>query len=300
MAQQQTVGMIGIGQLGLPIATNLISAGFRVVGYRRNDRDEFVSRGGEALANPAEVARAADVLLLCLPGEEAQLDVLDGPGGLLSAIKPGQTVIELGTYTREFKLAQAARIEALGAAVVEAEVSGSPPMVAERRAALYLGGNKTLIDQCQPILEAITAHHFYLGGFGCAVTMKLIANCLVTIHTLAAAEAINLAMHAGFDPEQAVEVLKQGAGASAMLAIRGPLMAAKRFTPALGAFNTLDKYLKLGENLADALHCATPLFTAASPYFSRARDEGMGALDIAAVIQLIDADSRAPQLAAMA
>src|SRR6516225_2193796 len=111
MATQQTVGMVGIGQLGLPIATNLIAAGFRVVGYRRNDRDEFERRGGVALGSPAEVAKSADVVLLCLPSEQAQLDVLEGPNGLLSALKAGQTVIELGTYARDFKLAQAARIE---------------------------------------------------------------------------------------------------------------------------------------------------------------------------------------------
>jgi len=292
MAPQQTVGMIGIGQLGLPIATNLIAAGFRVVGYRRNDRDEFERRGGEALASPAEVAKSANVVLLCLPSEQAQLDVLEGPNGLLSALKAGKTVIELGTYARDFKIAQAARIESTGASILEAEVSGSPPMVAERRAALYLGGTQDLIDQCKPVLDAITAHHFHLGAFGCAVTMKLIANCLVTIHTLAAAEAVNMAIHAGFDPQQAVDVLKQGAGASAMLAIRGPLMASGRFTPAMGAFDTLEKYLTLGAGLAAKLECATPLFSAAAPYFTRAIEGGMGTLDIAAVIEVVNAESR--------
>ncbi|WP_288831124.1 NAD(P)-dependent oxidoreductase [uncultured Paraburkholderia sp.] len=291
MANQQTVGMVGIGQLGLPIATNLIKAGFRVVGYRRNDREEFVRRGGEALSSPAEVTRLADVVLLCLPSEEAQLDVLNGPEGLLSVLKAGQTVIELGTYSRNFKIAQAARIEGTGATVLEAEVSGSPPMVAERRAALYLGGTETLIDQCKPVLEAITTHHFHLGEFGCAVAMKLIANCLVTVHTLAAAEAINMAARAGFDPQQAVNVLKQGAGASAMLAIRGPMMASGRFMPAMGAFDTLEKYLKLGAGLAANLKCATPLFSTANPYFTRAIEGGMRSLDIAAVIDLVNADS---------
>ena len=83
------VGMIGIGQLGLPIAANLISAGFKVVGFRRNDRAAFVAQGGHAMESPSDVAKAADVLLLCLPGESAQLDVLDGPQGVLAALAPG-------------------------------------------------------------------------------------------------------------------------------------------------------------------------------------------------------------------
>jgi len=231
------------------------------------------------------------MLLLCLPGEEAQLEVLDGPRGVLSALAPGKVVIEMGTYHRDFKLAQARRIEACGAQVLEAEVSGSPPLVAQRRAALYVGGNAALLARCKPVLEAITASHFHIGPFGSAVAMKLIANYLLTIHTLAAAEAINLGIRAGFDPQQLVEVLKQGAGGSTMLAVRGPLMAAHQFSPAPGPFKTLEKYLHMGGELARELGCATPLFSTAAPYFLRGIEGGMGELDIAAVIELIETDS---------
>jgi len=93
------IGMIGIGQLGLPIAVNLMRAGFRVVGFRRTDREAFSRAGGEALQSPAEVTREADVLLLCLPGEDAQAAVLHGADGVLQALAPGKIVIEMGTYT---------------------------------------------------------------------------------------------------------------------------------------------------------------------------------------------------------
>jgi len=285
------VGMIGIGQLGLPVAINLMRAGYRVVGFRPTDHEAFVRAGGEGLESPAEVARTADVLLLCLPGEEAQRDVLDGPGGVLAALAPGKTVIELGTYRREFKIAQARRIEAVGARMLEAEVSGSPPMVAERRAALYVGGDEALFEHCKPVLEAITAHHFHLGEIGAPVAMKLIANALVTIHTLAAAEAMNLGLRAGFNPHRVAEVIRQGAGNSVMFSIRAPLMATRGFTPAQGAFNTLQKYLQLGGELAQELGCVTPLFSAAAPYFQRALEAGMGEEDIAAVIKLLEAES---------
>ena len=287
----RTVGMIGIGQLGLPVATNLMRAGYRTVGFRRNDREEFVRRGGEALDSPAQVVRAADVVLMCLPNEDAQMDTLQGPEGVLAAIRPGQIVIELGTYRRAFKIAQAERIEARGGRVLEAEVSGSPVMVAERKAALYLGGSEVLAEECKHILEAITAHHFHLGEFGSAVRMKLIANYLLTIHTLAAAEAMNLGVRAGFNPHRVAEVIKQGAGNSAMFAIRAPMMAARSFSPAPGPFHTLEKYLELGAAMAEELGCATPLFSAATPYYLRAIASGIGGEDISAVIKLIEADS---------
>lgn len=287
----QTLGMIGIGQLGLPIATNLMRAGFRVVGYRRTDREEFVKRGGVALDSPAEVTNAADVLLLCLPSEAAALETLNGPNGVLAALKPGQIVIELGTYKKAFKLEQAALLEQRGARTLEAEVSGSPPMIAERKGALYLGGSKELVEECSPILKAIAENQFHLGEYGSAVTIKLIANYLLTIHTLAAAEAINMGTRAGFDPALVADVIKVGAGNSAMFTIRGPMMAARKFSPAPGPFTTLEKYLDLAGELAGELGCATPLFSAAAPYFYRGLKSEIATEDISAVIKLIEADS---------
>ena len=280
------IGMIGIGQLGLPIAVNLMRAGYRVVGFRRTDREAFSRAGGEALNSPA------DVLLLCLPGEDAQAAVLHGPEGVLEALAPGKIVIEMGTYTRDYKVQQALRVQQAGARMLEAEVSGSPPMVVERRAALYVGGDDDLFQACKPVLDAITEHHFHLGDVGSAVAMKLIANTLVTIHTLAAAEAMNMGVRAGFAPERVAEVIRQGAGNSAMFTIRAPLMAARAFTPAPGSFNTLHKYLRLGAGMAQELGCATPLFSAAAPYFLRALEGGMGEEDISAVIKLLEAESR--------
>jgi len=285
------IGMIGIGQLGLPIAINLMRAGYRVIGFRRTDRDAFASAGGVAVESPAEVARQADVTLLCLPGPDVQHAVLTGPDGLLAALTPGKIVIDLGTYTREFKCEQARRLSELGVRTLEAEVSGSPPMVAQRQAALYVGGDEALFEECRPVLDAITAHHFHLGQIGSAVGMKLIANTLVAIHTLAAAEAMNLGMRAGFNPHRVAEVIRQGAGNSAMFTLRAPFMAARTFTPAPGPFVTLHKYLLMGAQMAEDLGCATPLFSAAAPYFVRAVEGGMGDEDIAAVIKLLEADS---------
>lgn len=289
--ETHTIGMIGIGQLGLPVAINLVSAGFRVLGFRRTDRDAFVQAGGIALETPAEVAQQSDIVLMCLPGEAAQEAVFTGPDGLLGAIAPGKIVIELGTYTREYKEAQALRLHAAGVRMLEAEVSGSPPLVAERRAALYIGGDEALFEECKPVLDAITAHHFHLGPVGSAVAMKLIANTLVTVHTLAAAEAMNLGIRAGFNPHRVAEVIRQGAGNSAMFTIRAPLMAARTFTPAPGPFKTLHKYLLLAGDMAKRLDSATPLLSAATPYFLRGLEEGMGDEDISAVLKLLEQDS---------
>lgn len=286
-----TVGLVGIGQLGLPLAENLLKSGYQVIGFRRSPAPEFVAAGGIPADSPASVVRKADVVLLCLPSEDAQLEVLDGDRGVLAAIKPSQLVVELGTYSRAFKVEQARRIQKAGGRVLEAEVSGSPPMVVQRRAALYLGGDTQVVAECKPLLDAIAPNQFLLGEYGSAVAMKLIANYLLTIHTLAAAEAMNLGTRAGFDPRKVAEVLAQGAGGSAMFTIRAPMMAERRFMPSPGPFATLKKYLELGSQMAHELGCATPLFSTAVPFFQRAIAQGMGEEDIAAVIKLIENDS---------
>jgi 3-hydroxyisobutyrate dehydrogenase len=283
--------MIGIGQLGLPIASNLLQAGLRVVGFRRTDREAFVARGGIALETPEQVASEAEVVLLCLPSESAYLEVMEGANGLLPILGPHHLVIDLGTFRKSFKLEQAEKIEAKGARVLECEVSGSPPMVADRKCALLLGGSKELCERGKPVLDAITSTQFRIGDFGDAVNMKLIANHLVAVHTLAAAEAMNLAMKAGFDPQRVAEVIRHGAGASAMFNIRAPLMATRQFRPAMGAFQTIEKYIDFAESLAEQLDCATPLLDTAAPYYKRALASGMADEDIAAVIKLLEDDT---------
>jgi len=287
-----TVGMVGIGQLGLPVAANLIEAGFKVVGFRRSDRQGFIDLGGQALESVAQVAKTADIILLCLPDEAASMQVLDGPEGMLPELGPAKIVVEMGTYRKAFKLQQAARLAERGARVLEAEISGSPPMVKARKAALYVGGDAGLLEQCRSVLEAISPSVFHLGEYGSAVSMKLIANYLLAIHTLAAAEAMNMGTRAGFDPRLVAEVIQKGAGGSAMFGVRAPMMADRAFSPAPGPFTTLEKYLDLGRAMADELGCATPLFSAAEPYYQRALGSDLRNEDIAALIKLIEADSQ--------
>lgn len=288
----QAVGIVGVGQLGGPVAEKLLQAGYELHAYQRTRQGTPVEGGGQWAESPAALAKAADVIFLCLPSEEAAEQVLEGETGLLAGLRPGHVVIELGTYRKSFKLAQARKIQAKGAQMLEVEISGSPIMVRQGKAALYIGGDSELVETCRPLLEAISPNQFHIGPFGSAVAMKLIANYLLAIHNLAAAEAMNMAVRAGFDPQRAVEVLREGAGGSTMFSVRAPMMAKRQFSPAPGPFRTLEKYLQLGGEMAEELGCATPLFSAALPYYQQALDGGMRDEDIAAVIKLLEAQSR--------
>ena len=119
-----------------------------------------------------------------------------------------------------------------------------------------------------------------------------VATRLDALHTLAAAEAVNLGMRAGIDPHVLVEAIGKSAGASTMFNIRAPMMADRRFQPAPGPFTALEKYLHLASERTDETGSAMPLFSAAAPYFRRAVDQGIGEKDISAVITLLEQESR--------
>jgi 3-hydroxyisobutyrate dehydrogenase len=129
----ETVGLIGVGKIGLPIAENLIKSGYRVLGYRRSSLDEFEQIGGIAARSPADVGEQTDMVLTCLPSAEALDDVVQGNGGLVHTARPGQIVVELGSHLVPDKERQIAPLAAKGAVFLDGEVGGNPAWCARAR-----------------------------------------------------------------------------------------------------------------------------------------------------------------------
>jgi 3-hydroxyisobutyrate dehydrogenase len=126
----ETIGFVGVGKIGLPIAENLIKSGYRVVGFRRSSLAEFEKIGGVPARSAADVGAQADIVFSCLPSTEALDDAMQGPTGLVQTAKPGQIVIELGSHPVPDKKRQIAPLQRKGAKFIDGEVSGTPGMVA--------------------------------------------------------------------------------------------------------------------------------------------------------------------------
>ena len=137
----ETVGLIGVGKIGLPIAENLIKSGYRVLGYRRSSMAEFEKIGGVAARSPAEIGAQTDIVLTCLPSAEALDEVVQGKNGLVHSARPGQIVVELGSHLVPDKERQIAPLAAKGAIFLDGEVGGTPGMVRARKAVVYLAGD---------------------------------------------------------------------------------------------------------------------------------------------------------------
>ena len=277
------VGVIGLGKMGLPIARNLMVRGFRVTGYRRSGSPELVKEGGDVAASPAEVAAEADVIVSIVPTADDVEEIIAGPAGTLSALRPGTVHIEMSTIDVSRKARLRDQVRAKGGDLLDCPISGSPGMVAPRLATTFASGDKTSVDRVTTILDAISGPWVYTGAFGTGAQMKYIANLLLAVHTVAAAEAMALARSSGLDLDLVQQTLDNSIASSAIWKQRAPMMAERTWSPAPGPVRTLHPILEQIEDQAARTGLSPSVFAAAKEVFDKALADGWGDLDIACV-----------------
>jgi 3-hydroxyisobutyrate dehydrogenase-like beta-hydroxyacid dehydrogenase len=284
----QTIGFVGVGKVGSEIAKHLINGGYRVLGYRRGSLAEFEKLGGAPARSPAHVGEEADIVFSCLPGGDSLDDVVNGPKGLVHSAHSGQIVAELGSHPLPAKERQIGRLAAKGAIFLDGEVSGTPGMVAQRKAPIYLAGDPDACRKIEPIVKTFTEIVLYLGPFGAASKVKFVNNLLVTVNTAAIGEAVALALKAGVDPDMMIKAITNGSGGSVLFPIRAPRMVQKNFLPPQGTIEMLSHYFDYIDDLSERAGASTPLFDLAAGLFQRGLKRGLGEHDVAAVIEVID------------
>ena len=277
------VGVIGLGKMGLPIARNLMVRGFRVTGYRRSGSPELVTEGGAVAASAAEVAAGADVLLSIVPTAEDVEEIIAGPHGTLTTLKPGTIHIEMSTIDVDRKARLRDRVRAKGGDLLDCPISGSPGMVAPRLATTFASGDPASVGTVSEVLDAISGPWVYTGAFGTGARMKYVANLLLAVHTVAAAEAMALARRSGLDLGLVQKTLDNSIASSAIWRQRGPLMAERTWSPAPGPVRTLHPILEQIEDQAAKAGLSPSVFAAAKEVFDKALADGWGDLDIACV-----------------
>lgn len=277
------VGIVGLGKMGLPLAARLLEKGFTVNGYRRHTMDDFVALGGTPLASCKEVAQRSDVVLTCLPNDAALLEVTTGEQGLVAGAHPGLVVIEVSMLTLQGKERARQELERAGIQMLDCPISGTPAMIAPGKTVFFGSGDKETFEKFLPVFEAITSNNFYLGEFGAGSKMKCVANLLVAIHNLAAAEAMVLSTSAGLDPAMVMKVINPSIAGSAAFASRAPMMVAKQYDPPLGSVGQVKEFILIIRELTTSLGVATPLLDVAEHYYEGAIEAGHGDRDVAAI-----------------
>lgn len=279
----KTIGLIGLGLMGLPMARNLIAAGYDVVGYRRTECSDFRSIGGRPLGSCAEVASAADIILSCIPDDAALQTVVSGPEGIASINCDGKLVVELSTLSESVKSAEAARLAQQGGTMLDGSISGLPPMVTARAAVFFLSGDEKDYETARPVLDAVTQKHFFMGGFGAATRTKLCANMLVAANLAATAEMLTFGARQGLDLHRLVEALGDGAGSSIQFKARAAKMARGDWDVPLGKTGTLAKDVALIAAAAEDHGCPMPVLAGVRAVFDAAMRDGWAEKDVASI-----------------
>jgi 3-hydroxyisobutyrate dehydrogenase-like beta-hydroxyacid dehydrogenase len=283
-----TVGVIGLGIMGGAMAGNLLEAGFKVVGYDvvPAARRALKRAGGVPARSGADVARRAAIVITSLPSVAALAAV---SGEIARARRKGLIVVETSTMPLEAKQAARVAIETSGATLLDCPLSGTGAQARTKDLLVYASGSRTAYRRCVPVFAGFARGHHYLGTFGNGSKMKYVANLLVAIHNVAAAEAMVLARKAGLDLEQTLAVIGDGAGSSRMLQVRGPMMVRDDYSDATMKVAVWQKDMHIIAEYATRLGCPTPLFAASAPLYTAAMAEGFAREDTGSVCAVLGA-----------
>jgi 3-hydroxyisobutyrate dehydrogenase-like beta-hydroxyacid dehydrogenase len=284
---QLTVGVVGLGAMGSALTHNLLRAGYPVVGYDvdgRRLRDHAVA-GGQTASGPAEVGERCDVVVTSLPSAGALAEVVDD---LTSGTGHGYVTVETSTLPLADKLAAQRRLASRDLTLLDCPLSGTSAQARGRDLVVYVSGDDPAAKQrVEPVLDAFARARYDVGAFGNGSKLKYVANLLVAVHNVAAAEALLLAERAGIDVGLALRVLADGAGGSRMLQVRGPLMVENSYDEAMMRVELFDKDLRIIEAFAADVDSPTPLLSASSVLYRDAMALGRAAQDTACVLAVL-------------
>ena len=231
----ERIGFIGLGVMGKPMARNLLKRGFALVVHSRSRGpvDELVEAGAEAAATPADVARQARRVVTMLPDSPDVVSVLDGPHGVFRAIQHGTLLIDSSTIAPAVARDLAARAQALGAAMMDAPVSGGEIGAINASLSIMIGGDATAVEAARPVLEAMgnPERIVHIGPSGAGQLCK-VCNQMVIGGTLAAvSEAFALARKAGIDAARVRTALLGGFASSRVLEAHGERILQGNYVP---------------------------------------------------------------------
>ena len=282
--ENSRLGFVGIGYMGRPIARRLLESGFKLTAYdqEQGKAEELIQYGGTVAESVAELSSGCNVVLSCLPSDEAVLDTYKAPDGVFAHAQRGSVVIDMSTVhpvtSQELSRLGSQR----GLEVLDVTISGSIPTAENGLLTLFGGGNKERFDIAESIFRVIAKKYFYLGPNGSGATMKLVVNTLLGIGMQAIAEAVALGEKAGLDRNRMLDVLSQTAVVAPAHVGKLQRAMSRDYSPQF-PIRLMNKDFGLILELASTVGARMPAAGAAFEINARQSDEG-AEQDFSAVI----------------
>jgi 2-hydroxy-3-oxopropionate reductase len=287
----ETIGFIGLGIMGKPMARNLSKAGFNLVLHSRTRAsvDEMVAElpNARAAGSPAEVAAHADTVITMVPDSPDVHAVVFGEGGLIGAVSERTLLIDMSTIATTTALEVHEAVAAKSGACLDAPVSGGDKGAIAGTLSIMVGGSEEAFQRAMPLFQAMGTTIVHCGGPGAGQTVKSCNQIAVAVNIAGLSEALVLGAKAGVDPAKVLEVLGGGLANSRVLEMRGPGMIAGQFNPGF----RIDLHRKDLNNVlgsARATGSALPVTALVSQLMDAASANGNGNLDHSGLLTVIE------------
>jgi 3-hydroxyisobutyrate dehydrogenase-like beta-hydroxyacid dehydrogenase len=282
------IGFVGLGQMGKPMAMNMLKSGDEVVVVDLDTRSfaEFEAKGARTSRDVTAIGDA-DIVFLSVPNGKVVKAVLTGEGGLLAGAKRGQIVVDTSTITYSETMEVARACSERGVVFLDAPISGMEKRAIEGTLTVMCGGERDVFDKVKPLLELIGDKILYMGGLGSGQLTKLINQLLFDINAAALAEVLPMAVKMGLDPDLVAEVINSGTGRS---------YASEFFLSRILADHWTDGYLMKhaykdlvsGAHISADLCIPMPVLAAATATYQTALLRGHGDKDKGGMVQVFE------------
>ena len=292
------IGFIGLGNMGGPMAINLIKAGFSVSVFdlMPTSVERLTAAGAQAAATAADAVQNVDVVISMLPASKHVESLYLGEAGLLSKIAPGTLIIDSSTIAPESTRKVADAANARGLSMIDAPVSGGVAGAQGGTLTFIVGGSDTALAQARPLLEAMGKNIFHAGDAGAGQVAKICNNMLLSVLMSGTAEALQLGVNNGLDPSVLSDIMRKSSGGNWALEVYNPYPGVMETAPASrdyeGGF-LVDLMIKdLGLAMASALDTgtATPMGSLARSLYVAHGDNGFGQVDFSSIQKLFQRD----------
>jgi 2-hydroxy-3-oxopropionate reductase len=290
-----SVGFVGLGLMGTPMARRVLDAGYQLTVFNRTPEKArpLVEAGARQAASPAEVAAASDVTVTVVTDTPDVVEVVAGEHGLLAGARPGAAWIDMSTISPEATRELGARARERGLECLDAPVSGGPPGAAAGSLAIMVGGDRETFEACEPILRSMGSAITHMGELGAGQVTKACNQIVLAGYLLAISEGLVFGAKAGVDPARIRQALLGGYAQGRMLEVHGERMLRHAFEP--GFFVRLhNKDLHIVLEMARSLAVAAPVSALAAQHFNALVAEGDGDLDNSSMVKVYEQLARRP------
>jgi 3-hydroxyisobutyrate dehydrogenase len=285
---KRRIAFIGLGNMGLGMACKLAESGYELGVYNRTrSKGEEAEKLGARLADsPADAAREAEVVMLSLADQHVVDAMLWGDDGAMSTLPRGGLVVDMSTVPPNYARELSERASEAGHRALDACVFGAPMHARQGELRVMVGGREEDMQAIEDILDTIGREVAYLGGSGMGATMKLVLNMLMGVQMPALAEAVVFGEQAGIPRDKILQMIAGTGYSSPVMTFRCPMIGERKFENAMFKLGLMRKDMMLVLERSQELGVPMPVTESAYAMLTAAKAQGLGDLDVAAIVAL--------------